>query len=423
MVGTPRRTLLAGAVGLLASPAVVRAQSQGNGVALVIGNSKYRWEASLPNVKRDAPDVAKRFQALGMKTELLQDLGREAMVKAIEKFGEASRGAKLAAFYFAGHGVTWDRQTFIVPVDADLSDSNKLLDLVRLPSVIAASKNAGARLLVFDSCRNNPADGWRQREAKDAAGRVAGIDIAAAAGRENSTLLLFSTVPGGTALDGPAGENSPFAAAFLRQLDGQSVELQGLPPSMRRDLLLATEGKQMLYTLSSYSDSFLRNVTGRAAPRSSGPRHDPSRVVELSNAYIYAQQNGLILPGGLVAYRPSNNNAADSQKIGSYKYDSPVRTGQSGGNQLMPALLIVLCAADSGSAEMVLSEKDYGAEYTSAGGTYWKFVTATKTENAIAWFTKQDGNKFEFKWRDQNSGMFSISASSRPPSRFTRLDG
>ena len=68
-----RRSLLAGTVGLLAAPTIVHTQAR-NGVALVIGNSKYQWESSLPNVKRDVGDVAKRFQALGLKTELLMDL-------------------------------------------------------------------------------------------------------------------------------------------------------------------------------------------------------------------------------------------------------------------------------------------------------------------------------------------------------------
>ena len=55
-----RRTLLAVGTGsLLAAPSVIRAQAS-NGVALVIGNSKYQWEAALPNVRRDAPDIAKR---------------------------------------------------------------------------------------------------------------------------------------------------------------------------------------------------------------------------------------------------------------------------------------------------------------------------------------------------------------------------
>src|SRR6185503_19270071 len=53
-----RRTILTGASSLLAAPVPLRAQPQSAGVALVIGNSKYKWEAPLPNVRRDARDVA-----------------------------------------------------------------------------------------------------------------------------------------------------------------------------------------------------------------------------------------------------------------------------------------------------------------------------------------------------------------------------
>src|SRR5476649_175389 len=93
-----RRAVLAGVASLLPLPAV-RAQGQAAGVALVIGNSKYQWEAPLPNVRRDAPDIAKRLQELGLRTELLQDLGRDAMSAALEKFKASANGANLAAFY------------------------------------------------------------------------------------------------------------------------------------------------------------------------------------------------------------------------------------------------------------------------------------------------------------------------------------
>ena len=73
-----RRGALAGATALFAAPAIVRAQGA-QGVALVIGNSKYHWEAPLPNVKRDAPDIAKRFQAMGLRTTLVEDAGGAAM--------------------------------------------------------------------------------------------------------------------------------------------------------------------------------------------------------------------------------------------------------------------------------------------------------------------------------------------------------
>ena len=138
-----RRRLIAGAsVSALATPAIVRAQGQ-NGVALVIGNSKYRWEAALPNVRRDAPDIARRFEQLGLRTELLQDLDGNALRAAIEKFGAAARGARLAAFYFAGHGVYWEKQTYIVPTDADLANASAAKSLLAVPSITAAMKDAG----------------------------------------------------------------------------------------------------------------------------------------------------------------------------------------------------------------------------------------------------------------------------------------
>ena len=115
-----RRLVLAATGAMVAAPSIARAQAAG--VALVIGNSKYQWEAALPNVRRDAPDIAKSFQALGLKTELIQDVGRDGLLAALAKFKSAAAGANLAAFYFAGHGVTWAKQTYVVPVDADLGD-------------------------------------------------------------------------------------------------------------------------------------------------------------------------------------------------------------------------------------------------------------------------------------------------------------
>ena len=47
-----------------------------NGKSVVIGNSRYLEEAALPNPKRDTTDVAARFKAYGLQTELVQDADR-----------------------------------------------------------------------------------------------------------------------------------------------------------------------------------------------------------------------------------------------------------------------------------------------------------------------------------------------------------
>jgi len=403
-----RRALLA-ATATLFAPAI-RAQAQTAGVALVIGNSKYQWEAALPNVRRDAPDIAKRFQAIGLRTELVQDAGRDAMRQAIDKFASACRGANFAAFYFAGHGATWERGTHMVPVDADLSTPH-IDQLVQTTYVNETMKDAVNRLRAWDNCRNNPADGWRQTAAE----RAAVITQDQADARYPNTLVLFSTAPGRVALDGPAGQNSPFAAAVLRQLGGQ-VDLQTLAPKLRRDLLIATRGRQVLFDRSSYQQPFM---LGRgAAPAAAG--HDPSKVVELPNAYAFAQANGLPLVPGLIAYRPAGNSP-HATKIGSYKYEHVNRSVRD------QQVLVIMSVEDSQAVQLIVSGK-------SERGPYWRFVTASFSGNTLEYIAREGGSQHHFDWTDANSGSLTQIAmrsgggsrgggTARTTSRFTRLDG
>jgi hypothetical protein len=339
------------------------------------------------------------------------------MRTAIEKFREASRGARLAAFYFAGHGVTWDKQTYVVPVDADLSDPSKVLDLVRVPSIGGAMKEATNRLLVFDSCRNNPADGWRQREAK-AQAKIDAADAVAGALSEANTLTLFSTASGATALDGPAGENSPFAAALLRQLDSPSVDLQALPTKLRRDLLLATQCRQLAWDINTYASPYALQGAGKASALPA-VRHDPSTIVELHKAYAFASQNGLVLPPGLVAYRAAVNTP-DARLIGSYKYESTSQVTPTSMYRTQ-ALLIVLSVPGGNSAEVIIAYKNWRL----AGGNRWSYVSADKTDGTISYPNADEYVRHEFKWRDADSGAYTgkPNAGAFYSSPFTRLDG
>jgi hypothetical protein len=434
-----RRGLLTATAGLLAAPAIVRAEGQA-GVALVIGNSKYKWEASLPNVKRDAPDVAKRFQALGLKTELLQDAGQDAMRAAIDKFTAGARGANLAAFYFAGHGASWDNDTYLVPQDADLGNPNTVRSLLPVRSVSDATKEAQHRLLVFDNCRNNPADGWRQRAAMESS-LIAKTELAATALQGQNTLLMFSTAPGRVAVDGPAGENSPFAATFLRQLGG-SVDLQALPAKLRRDLLIATEGRQVLWDQNTYAQPFLLAGSSNHQPANSrdkvaaeaAPPTASSQIVELPKAYAFAREKGLVLPPGLVAFRPPAS-ASDSQKIGSFKSMFKVRVGTSyGGNDgysIEPFLLVVLTVSNGNTAEIMFSTNDHKRQAGLAGsGTMWRYSPATLSGPRLEFIFGAAGPAFPnwLKWSDANSGVFTggVTSNATGGTRFTydftRLD-
>lgn len=414
--GIGRRALLAGAT--MASFPAIRVQAQTGGVALVIGNSRYTWEAPLPNVRRDAPDITKRFQTLGLKTELLQDAGADAMRRAVDNFTAASRGANLAALYFAGHGASWKKNTYLVPVDTDLSTPSVVEKFMPVNAINVAMKGAANRLLVLDNCRNNPAGGWRQVEAEHTAGAYAAVEREFMAANPN-TLLLFSTAPGHIALDGPAGQNSPFAASLLRQLESPSVDLQSLPARLRRDLLIATQGRQVVWDRNSYQHSFVLNGSGGATgpANRSGWNQDPSRIIELTNAYPFAAANGLGIPPGLIAYRPPGNSS-DGWKVGTFKFMGQTPLG------LQPQILVVMSVEEKQTAEVIVASK-------TRAGPSWGRYTATLSGNRIDFSVTAAGGavRFQFTWNDANSGSLSqlvfIGGSTPTPLNgpFSRLDG
>lgn len=405
-----RRGVLFGSGALLAAPSIVRAQGQ-TGVALVIGNSKYKWEASLPNAKRDATDVAKAFQALGLKTELVQDVGRDAMFAALEKFKAAAQGANLAAFYFAGHGAFWEKETYLVPEDADLANPATVRTLLPVGSIAAALQGARHRLLVFDSCRNNPADGWRQKDAMI----QARFDDSMRANQSMivpDTLTLFSTAPGMVALDGPAGENSPFAAAFLRQLNAPSIDLQAMGALLRRDLLLATECRQMVWEQNTYAAPFVLKGAGKTVPRT-----EPAGVVELSRLYEYARQNKLPVPAGLVALRLGNSH---DSKIGTFSFENMAL------NTIRPAYIAVLSASDKVAQAIlgvIAADNLRMKEFTAR----WRFLQLALSDRMASWESVDGMARSEFRWKDANSGSYTTLPlhSNHTPysSRLVRLDG
>ncbi len=428
-----RRAVLAATGSLLASPALVRAQGQAKGVALVVGNSKYHWETSLPNVQRDAPDVARRFQAMGLKTELVQNAGKDALAAAIEKFKAEASGANFAAFYFAGHGASWNNDTYLIPIDTDLANPEVVRSLVPVAAVNEATKGAAHRLLVFDNCRNNPADGWRQRDAAESA-RITAAELTTGALQGANVLVLFSTAPGQVALDGPSGENSPFAAAFLRQFESSSVDIAALPARLRRDLLIATDGRQVVWDQNTYTAPFaIVGPRDKMLAGSASTAVDRSRILELPHAYAFARANDLTLPPGLVAIRPASGSA-HGQKVGAFESKMAVNVGVAaitGTQYRAPVIVAVLSINDESTATISYSFKQYHAGNGVLGnGQGWRLISAKVAKDEIAFSADINywgRSPISVKWRDANSGRLErMNLGSGTPAliseRFSRLD-
>ena len=227
--------------------AVTSALAEGR-VALVIGNAHYLKVGMLTNTLNDAGDIAAKLERMDFSVTLYDDLGYDAMRRALREFGDKAAGADVALFYYAGHGMEVNRQNFLVPVDASLkTDRDVDFEAIPLDLVMTAVNQAKSlRLVLLDACRNNPfATTMKMTSTSRSIGR--GLSRVEPT---TGTLVSFAAREGTVASDGK-GRNSPYATALLDNLDTPSLEINLLFRKVRDEVIANTNGEQVPFTYGS----------------------------------------------------------------------------------------------------------------------------------------------------------------------------
>jgi uncharacterized caspase-like protein len=216
-----------------------------NRVALVIGNSAYRYASVLGNPKNDAADIAAAAERLGFKVVKGVDLDKSGMDRTIRQFAESLKGASIGMFFYAGHGLQVGGRNYLVPVDAELKTAEALdfemvgLDVVQRLMEAATETN----ILFVDACRDNPLS---RNLARAMGTRSAAIGRGLTAQEAGAgTLISFSTQPGNVALDGTGTRNSPYAAALVKHIATRDKDLPAVLVQVRRDVMAATGKRQV----------------------------------------------------------------------------------------------------------------------------------------------------------------------------------
>ena len=134
--------------------------AQDERVALVIGNTQY-VKSPLPNPVNDAILIAKVLESLGFKVTQANNLDRAAMLTVIKQFAADARGARVAFFYYSGHGLRGaDGENYMQPIrDGDQIKNDSDIDIYSVPfSTVRTGlgeETGRITLLMFDACRNN----------------------------------------------------------------------------------------------------------------------------------------------------------------------------------------------------------------------------------------------------------------------------
>lgn len=222
-------------------------------IALVVGNTDYSTLPDLPNARRDAALVAGYFADLGYRTILVQDADLATLQNALAETAAMTGAGTTAVFYFAGHGVQVGAANYILPADARIEGLYDLpfaaLSLGHVMSVLSA--RAESALFILDSCRDNPYLATMVVDGLDAS--ASPIEAGFFFQRSPiDTFVAFSTSPGELAHDGPPGGNSPFTQAFVANARSDpGADLSALLARTRREVYIATEGRQLPWETSS----------------------------------------------------------------------------------------------------------------------------------------------------------------------------
>jgi formylglycine-generating enzyme required for sulfatase activity len=235
-------------------------------VALVIGNDSYP-DASTPlsTTIKDARTLADEFRRSEFEVDLKENVGKEDMQRAIDAFTGKIRSGTAALFYFSGYGIQVARQTYLIPVNAQVwTEAEVRRDGISVDSLLAEMQRKGAKvkIIILDAARRNP---FERRFRASAAG-LAALDA------PDGTLALYSAAPG-KVINDTTGANSLFVSELIKELRSPNLTAEEVFNRARIGVSRASNNEQVPWVASSLLEEF---YFGSSRPVATAPAATPS---------------------------------------------------------------------------------------------------------------------------------------------------
>jgi tetratricopeptide (TPR) repeat protein len=235
-------------------PALATAYKDEKRYALVVGNSNYSKDIGiLKNPVNDATDVATELRKSDFEVQLVTNCTyvqlREAMRKFHEKLTNGPRDQTVGLFYYAGHGVQYQDENYLVPVDADVKFEDDILRMCfpvqRMVLANMERSNSRMNIVILDACRNNPFP---------ATTRSVGSGLAEMK-RARGSFIAYATSPGSVASDG-AGRNGLYTQELIKALRKPNLTIEQVFKDVRVNVLRLSGEKQYTWDSSNIIGEF-----------------------------------------------------------------------------------------------------------------------------------------------------------------------
>jgi hypothetical protein len=252
---------------LSVTPIVPSGAAAAERFALVIGNAKYPdAEAPLKEPINDARDVADELKRDGFNVEVGENLTGEAMRRAFDKLYGRIKPGSVALVFFSGFGVQSSRQSYMIPVDAQIwTEPDVRRDGISLETVLGEINNrgAGVKIALVDASRRNP---FERRFRSFSAGLAPVI-------APNGTLVMYSAALFSVISDS-GSDHSLFVQELLKEIRVPGLMAEETLNRTRVGVTRASRQEQVPWISSSLAEDF-SFIPGASGTRPPGPTPGP----------------------------------------------------------------------------------------------------------------------------------------------------
>ena len=245
----------------------------GERYALVIGNAKYPdAEAPLKEPINDARDIAEELKRDGFNVDIGENLTGEQMRRAFDRLYGKIKPGSVALIFFSGFGVQSSRQSYMIPVDAQIwTEPDVRRDGFSLETVLGEinSRGAGVKIALIDASRRNP---FERRFRSFSAGLAPVI-------APNGTLVMYSAALSSVVSDN-GSDRSLFVKELLKEIRTPDLMAEETLNRTRVGVTRASRQEQVPWISSSLAEDF-SFIPGGSGPR---PATQPSTPVATAPA-------------------------------------------------------------------------------------------------------------------------------------------
>src|ERR1700681_1575201 len=247
---------------LSVAPIVPSVAAGADRFALVIGNAKYPdAEAPLKEPINDARDIADELKRDGFNGEVGENLTGEAMQRAFDRLYGRIKPGSVALVFFSGFGVQSSRQSYMIPVDAQIwTEADVRRDGFSLETILGEinSRGAGVKIALIDASRRNP---FERRFRSFSAGLAPVI-------APNGTLVMYSAALSSVISDN-GSDRSLFVQELLKEIRVPDLMAEETLNRTRVGVTRASRQEQVPWISSSLAEDF--SFIPGASPKPPGP--------------------------------------------------------------------------------------------------------------------------------------------------------